>query len=185
MKTHFALAALAAVTFSATATAQTLKPGLWEVTQNMQGGGGPGESASAQARMQKEMAAMSPEQRKMVEQMMAKQGAKPGGAGGMSVRTCMTKEMAERNEVPAQKGDCKTTKQSKSGNTMKFSYTCANPPSTGEGEYTYMGSEAYKSKLVVSTTRGGKPETMTLEGSGKWLGADCGSIKPPAMPQKK
>ena len=118
---------------------------------------------------------------------MAKQGAKPGGApgGGMSVRTCMTKEMVERNEVPAQKGDCKTTKQEKKGNTMKFAYTCANPPSTGEGEYTYMGSEAYKSKMVVNTTRGGKPETMTMEGSGKWLGADCGSIKPPAMPPKK
>ena len=184
MKAHFALAALAAAMFSATASAQTLKPGLWEVTQSMQGGGGPGEAASAQARMQKELAAMPPEQRKKIEEMMAKQGMK-SGASGMSTRTCMTKEMVERNEVPAQKGDCKTTKQTKSGNTMKFAYTCANPPSTGEGEYTYMGSEAYKSKMVINTTRGGKPETMTLEGSGKWLGADCGSIKPPAMPQKK
>ena len=184
MKPLHALAALAAVLLSSTAAAQNLKPGLWEVTQNMQGGGGAGEAASAQARMQKEMAAMPPEQRKKIEEMMAKQGMK-SGAGGMSTRVCMTKEMAERNEVPAQKGDCKTTKQTKSGNTMKFAYACANPPSTGEGEYTYMGSEAYKSKMVINTTRAGKPETMTMEGSGKWLGADCGSIKPPAMPQKK
>jgi len=26
---------------------------------------------------------------------------------------------------------------------------------------------------------------MTMEGSGKWLGADCGAIKPIALPPKK
>ena len=100
MKSHYLAAAL--VAFASTAGAQTLKPGLWEVTHKMQSSSGQMEQGMAQ--MQQQMASMPPEQRKMVEEMMAKQGVKPGagGPGGMSVKTCMTKEMAERNELPAQ-----------------------------------------------------------------------------------
>ena len=44
--------------------------------------------------------------------MMAKQGVQTGSGspgGGMSMKICMTREMVERNEIPAQQGDCKTT----------------------------------------------------------------------------
>ena len=40
MKLHYALAALAAGTFSLSAAAQNLKPGLWEVTNNMKSASG-------------------------------------------------------------------------------------------------------------------------------------------------
>jgi hypothetical protein len=101
------------------AAAQTLKPGLWEVTNKMQGGSG--QMQNAMSEMQKQMASMPPEQRKMIEEQMAKSGVKMGAggpAGGMSMQICMTKEMVEKNEVPAQQGDCKTTSQARSGNTM-------------------------------------------------------------------
>ena len=166
------------------ASAQNLKPGLWEVTQKMQAGG---ETEKSMTQMQQQMASMPPEQRKMMEEMMAKQGMKmgAGGPGGMSAKTCMTKEMVERNEVPAQQGDCKTTSQARSGNTMKFAFTCANPPSSGEGQVTYVSPEAYTSRVTVNRTMKGKSEKMTVEGSGKWLGADCGSVKPPGQAAKK
>ncbi len=181
---RFAIAAALAASVLP-AGAQALKPGLWEVTNKMQSGTGQMENAMSQ--MQKQMASMPPEQRKMIEQQMAKSGVKMGAggpAGGMSVQICMTKEMTERNEVPAQRGDCKSTTQARAGNTMKMAFVCTNPPSSGEGEMTFAGSEAYSSRMAVSTQVDGKPEKMTMEGSGKWLGADCGTIKPMA-PQKK
>jgi hypothetical protein len=183
MKPHHLLAAALAVLASA-AGAQNLKPGLWEVTHKMQTGSGQMEESMAQ--MRKEMAGMPPEQRKMMEEMMGKQGgAKGGPAGGMSVKVCMTKEMVEKNELPAEQGDCKTTHQSRSGNTMKYGVACTNPPSSGEGQVTFTSPEAYSMKMVMSTKVDGKPEKMNMDGSGKWLGPDCGNVKPVMPPKKK
>lgn len=164
------------------ATAQNMKPGLWEITSKMQTGSG--EMERSMTKMQQQMASMPPEQRKMMEEMMAKQGTKMG-AGGTSVRMCMTKEMVERNEMPAQRGDCKTTSQARTGNTMKVAFTCTNPPSSGEGQITFVSSEAYTSKMAISTTVQGKPEKINVESAGKWLGADCGDVKPPGQATKK
>ena len=178
MKIRHALAAIA-VACPLAVSAQSMKPGLWEITHNTKGGVG-GQAADAQAKMQREMANMSPEQKKMMQEMMAKHGMQPGGGGGMSVKTCMTKEMIDRNEVPSQKGDCQTTKQQKTGNTMKFTVVCNNPPSTGEGQVTFLSPEAYTMKMAMQSKVDGKPQSMNMEASGKWLSADCGSIKPPA-----
>jgi hypothetical protein len=177
-KLHFVLATTLAMA-ALPAAAQTLKPGLWEVTNKMQGGSG--QMQNAMSEMQKQMASMPPEQRKMIEEQMAKSGVKMGAggpAGGMSMQICMTKEMVEKNEVPAQQGDCKTTSQARSGNTMKMAFACTNPPSSGEGQVTFNGSEGYKSMMTVNTQVQGKPEKVTMEGTGRWLGADCGNVKP-------
>ena len=183
MKAHHLFAAFAAVAFTCAAHAQTLKPGLWEITNDMKTGSGQMEQQMAQ--MQQQMAKMPPEQRKMMEEMMAQRGMKIGaGARGMTIKICMTKEMVERNDLGTQQGDCKTTQQSRVGNTMKMAFTCTNPPSSGEGQVVFTSSEAYSSKMAVTTAVQGKPEKISVEGSGKWLGADCGSIKPLVMPKK-
>ncbi|MEO5669753.1 MAG: DUF3617 domain-containing protein [Ramlibacter sp.] len=185
MKARHVLA-LAALAFASAASAQSLKPGLWEITQKVSSSSGEAEKAMAQ--MQQQLASMPPEQRKKMEEMMAARGLSPGGAGGgMSVKVCMTKEMAERAEAPMQhqSGDCKTTQQSRSGNTMKIAYACTTPPSSGEGEMTFTSPEAYNTKMVVNTTVRGKPEKMNMDSTGKWMGTDCGTVKPIVMPPKK
>lgn len=179
-----AIVATAALAFAtATAGAQTLKPGLWEITQKT--GSNP-QMDQAMAQMQQQMASMSPAQRKQMEEMMAKQGVQMSGgsSGGVSVKVCMTKEMVERNDIAANQGDCKTTSQQRSGNTMKMAYTCTKPPSSGEGEFTFVSPQAYRSKMTVTSMAQGKPEKMTIEGAGKWLGADCGAVKPMEPPKK-
>jgi hypothetical protein len=166
------------------AQAQTMKPGLWEMTNKMQGG--PGETEKAMAEAQKQMAAMPPEQRKMMQDMMAKQGVSigTGGSGAMSVNICITREMIDNNELSAPAGDCKTTNSPRVGNAMKVSYVCTKPPSSGEGQITFAGPEAFSSKMTVNSASGGKSEKMTMEGQGKWLSAECGAIKPVARPTK-
>ena len=187
MKSRYVLAAIAA-TFACSAGAQSLKPGLWEITNKMQTSGGQMEAQMAQ--MQQQMANMPPDQRKMVEEMMAKQGVKVGAGGpgsGMSVKICMTKEMVERDQLSMgqQRGDCQLTSQSRSGSTMKMAFACTNPPSTGEGQVTFTSSEAYNMKMVVNTQVQGKPERINMDGSAKWMGADCGTVKPLPMPPAK
>jgi hypothetical protein len=179
----FVIGALAFAAGAACAQSQ-LKPGLWEISHKMQSASGQMEQQMAQA--QERMANMPPEQRKMMEEMMAKRGVKmgSGGPGGMTVKVCMTKEMVERREMPTNRGECKTTKQSMSGSTMNVAFTCVNPPSSGEGQFTFNSPESYSMKMKVNTQVQGRPETMNMEGSGKWLGADCGDIQPPRMPAK-
>jgi hypothetical protein len=180
MPTRYLFAAFALV---ATATsAQTIKPGLWEIQNQMQGANG-GKMAKAMADMQKQLASMPPEQRKMIEDAMAKQGAQvsPGQGGGMAVKVCMTQEMVDRNDMGAQQGDCTHTSSARSGNTQKFSFSCTKPPSRGEGTVTFVSPEAYTVKIKTTATLKGQEETMDMQASGKWLGTDCGTVKPPSM----
>jgi hypothetical protein len=160
------------------AHAQTMKPGLWEVSQKMQMGST--DMNKEMASMREQMAQMPPEQRKMMEDMMAKQGASmgAGGPGAMGVKMCVTKEMAERDEVSMGQGDCTSTRSPRVGNTMKIAFTCSKPPSSGEGVITFNGSDTYSMKMVMNTTIKGKTEKMDMDATGKWLNAECGSVKP-------
>lgn len=182
MRSHLLPAALLLAAACAPAAAQSLKPGLWEVQSRMNNP----QMDQAMAEMQKQLAAMPPAERKQMEAMLARQGvgmAKPAAGGGMAMQVCMTREMVERNDVPMQEG-CKITSQQRSGNTTKMAFSCANPPSSGEGQFTHAGPEAYSSRMTVRTTVQGRTETTTMEGAGKWLKADCGNIKPVAPPRK-
>ena len=190
IKLHRFVIAAALTSGALGASAQALKPGLWEINNKISTSSGEMEKSMAEA--QKQLAGMPPDQRKMMESMMAKQGAAmpmgaPGGGLGTSVKICMTQEMVERNEVAAQQGDCKHTNTPRTGNTMKFSFVCTKPPSSGEGQMTFVSPQAYTMKMTLNNTVMGKPEAMKMDASGKFLSADCGSIKPPMppMPPKK
>lgn len=170
------LAAIAAASLAA--HAQSTRPGLWEMNSKM--GGNP-EIDAAMAQMQKQMASMPPEQRKMMEDMMAKQGVNiaAGPGGTMSMKVCITPEMAARQEMPTQtEGDCKTTITSRSANGMKMNFVCQNPPSSGEGTYTFNGDTSYTMKMVMQSVQNGKPQNVTIDGQGKWLSKDCGTVRP-------
>lgn len=165
------------------ASAQNMKPGLWEINHKMAGSGDMGaKMAAAQEQMQKQLASMPPEQRKQMEKMMADKGVAmaPGAApgGGNALRVCVSKEMAARNEPPPQQGDCKQDMLQKSGNTTKFKFTCSNPPASGEGEYTLISPEAYTMKMKTTAQVKGKAENMNMESQGKWISNDCGNLKP-------
>lgn len=168
---------------SASAFAQSTAPGLWEMQTKV--GGNP-EMDKAMAEMQKQLASMPPAQRKQMEAMMGKNGVGIGAGGAVSIKMCITPEMAAKSELPSHtEGDCTSTITSRSGNTLKSKFACKNPPTTGEGTYTFSGDKAFASKMVMQSVRNGKPETMTMEGQGKWLSADCGAVKPIQAPAKK
>ena len=181
MRSSFLAAAAALCLAALPAGAQVMKPGLWEISNKMGGG----QMDQAMAEMHKQMAQMSPAERKQMEEMMARQGVRmaPSAGGGMTVQMCMTKEMVERNDMPMQEG-CRMTQNTRSGNTMKMAFACTNPPSSGEGQVTFSSPEAYTSRMTMRMQEKGKTETMTMDTTGKWLKADCGNVKPFTPPKK-
>lgn len=159
--------------------AQDMKPGLWEHAVTMKSSGG--EMEAAMARMQEELARMPPEQRRQMEAMMAGRGIGMGAPGQAStMRLCITPEQAARGEMPTkEEGRCKRTNQSRSGKTVRFAFACeGEPPTRGEGEVTFVSSTQQRSAVTMTTTRGGRSEQMQMQSTSRWLGADCGNVKP-------
>lgn len=144
-----------------------MKPGLWEMTMKSNGG------AAAQ---------IPPE--KLEE--LRKRGINIPGAGA-PIRTCVTKEMAERDHpaMMSRSGpasDCQMKNPQQSGNTFSADMVCNGPTMQGQGttKVTYSG-DSYTSVSDFTGTARGRPINTHTEASGKWLGSDCGSVQPPAM----
>jgi len=162
------------------AQANNMKPGLWEVSSKL---GGSPEMDKAMAQMQAQLASMPPEQRKMMQDVMAKQGvgmaAGPGGT--MLSKVCITKEMLDRGQMPVQqRGTCNSTASNQSASGMDMSFSCTDPQASGQGRINFRGDSAYDMKMTMQSVQQGKPMTTTMEATGKWAGADCGGIKPMA-----
>jgi len=171
-------AVMALATFAA--NAQTQAPGLWEHTVSVKSA----EMDRAMAEMQNQMAAMSPEQRKQMEQAMASRGMSIGPQG-TTIKLCITKEDAARAAEPRLPRDCARQDVKRSGNTIKFKFECTKPhPSSGEGEMTFSSDKAYTGKATTIAEVAGKPQQTSVDMSGKWLAAECGDIKPTATPNK-
>lgn len=151
-----------------------LRPGLWEHAMTMKGGDG--QAAAAMAEMQKQMASMPAEQRKMIEKMMADKGVGIGPKG-TTVKVCMTKEDVARDQLPEQDG-CKQTVK-RSGDTWTVSFQCkGDPPSSGQGTVRMLSPTSYEGDFSINTVVDGKPERMQMSQKGKWLGANCGQLSP-------
>jgi hypothetical protein len=153
-----------------------LQPGLWEQSMTMKTASGEMEAKMAQMRQQ--LAGMPPEQRKMIEDMMAKQGVGMS-AGSNAIRICVSAEQAERGEMPQHDGHCKHEYLERTGTTVRYRFSCTStPPTSGEGEYTMTSPKAYNGRSSVVTQISGRPEKIDMTQTGQWLGADCGTIKP-------
>jgi len=180
MKSKHALLAATMMLSAVCASAQTQAPGLWEHTFKMTSPGG--EMEKAQAQMQAQLAAMPPEQRKKIEDMMKSRGVTMG-AQGTTAKFCLTKEQAAKPAEPHMTGDCKQADLKRSGNTMSYKFACTTPHQvSGEGSITYLSDKAYSGKSNVTTQVKGQPQQMAMDMSGKWLGADCGDVKPLGAP---
>lgn len=162
--------------------ASGMKAGLWEHSFTMKSKSGQLEKNMAE--MKKQMEKMPAEQRKFMEELMAKQGL--GLTSGMnSVKVCISKEQADNLEIPQKQSDnCTQEITSRTDKSVKMKFDCkGSNPSSGEGEFTLTSPTAYSGKAVINTTTMGKPDRMDMDQKGKWLSADCGSIKP--IPTKK
>jgi hypothetical protein len=189
----------AGVSLNAQAIHVDMKPGLWEHSFKFtEGSMGTITSAQqeqmtkAMEEMKKQMASLPPEQRKMMEDMMAKQGIKVSDKGidmaaqgvhiskdGTTVKACITQEDINRGDMPQADENCEQNITQVSATSFKATYVCKGEhPSHGEGEMTFQSDKAYTGKMKFTSEMNKKQETMEGESSGKWLSSDCGTIKP-------
>ncbi|MFT4196168.1 DUF3617 domain-containing protein [Ottowia sp.] len=158
-----------------------LKAGLWEsrtLKMAMDGKDMLPQMKAAREQMQKSLAGMPPEQRKKMEAMMGAQGADP-----TVQRLCVSAEMARKDQAlvprPA-RADCAEPRLNRSGNRTAFEFSCRQGGGTvtGKGETLAEGDQISTKVETVSTDAGGARHAMVAETQMKFVGADCGGLKP-------
>lgn len=177
-----ALAALGSLTLAQAAGAESLRPGLWEMTSKVAAANP--ETMQALSMAQQHMANMSPEQRKSIDQLLAQSGVKMNLAegGGVKLDFCLTKEQAANPQLPAgQPGQCTTTQTPVPGG-LNVSFKCSRPQSSGNGQVIYDGDKGYSMRMNVDSTVQGQAQHMTVESTGRWVAADCGSVQSTSPP---
>lgn len=151
-----------------------LKPGLWEMNMKSDA--------------MKNMPKISPEQMEQMRRMGVHVPQMQDG--GMVSKVCITKEMAERDQMPMaqNESDCQTKNYQRSGNSYSVDVVCNGPNLKGTGKMTgkMNGSESFSSAYDFKGMAHGQPINQKHESSGKWLASECGNVKPMAeAPIKK
>jgi uncharacterized protein YneF (UPF0154 family) len=190
---------IAGMSLNAQAIHVDMKPGLWEHTFKLSEGslgavtGMQTEQMNqAMEEMKKQLANMPPEQRKMMEDMMAKQGIKVSDKGidmaaqgvhiskdGTIVKACVTQAEIDSGEMPQADENCEQNITQVSPTVLKATYICKGEhPSQGEGQIVFQSNKAYTGTVKFTTEVNKKAQTIEGVQSGKWLSSDCGDIKP-------
>lgn len=184
MKTSAVLSIIISFTFcsSVFSASSDMRPGLWEHSFTVKSQSGKVEKAMGD--LKAKMAKMSPEQRKMMEEMMAKQGLGLNQQAN-AVKVCISKEQANNLEIPqGQNQYCTQEVVERTAKTIKMKFDCPGATHTsGEGEFTLTSPTTYNGKSVINTVVNNKSDRMDMVQKGKWLSANCGEIKP--IPTKK
>lgn len=162
------------------ASAQSVRPGLWELSNKVNTGDAQTDQALSAALSQ--LALLPPEQRARVETMMKQNGVsmpQAGSDGSLKLTACVTPEMAARKELPLnQQGQCTST-QTPVTDGLDVAFTCTNPASSGNGRIRFQSDRSYTMTMNVTNNSGAGPRSAVVESNGRWLSASC-----PAAPAK-
>ena len=157
------LVAGAVLPLSAQKSPLNIKPGLWEMSIQLDMGGAiPGV----------DMSKMPPEQKAKFEALMAAQKNKPH-----VVKSCVTQEEIDKYQVSEADKDtsCKTTVTKSTATLVEMSQTCSGPAAgTREARIEALTPTTMK---MVSKSTSGRGAGTTVNMDGKWLGTDCGDTK--------
>lgn len=160
---------------SATAVGFGLKPGLWEVSTKMKRGD---KEFDPQAEMKRHFEKMSPDQRKKMEAMMGKSGMGRSEAG---MKICHTKESLEQGKALGHRPDskCDTQIVNQTSSKMVMDFKCKDG-AKGTGEWNLKSDTNYDGRMMMTSKDGVASEIIQ---SGKFLSADCGTVKPFSLAQ--
>lgn len=183
MKLSFALALLAAgLVRAADPTPLDIKTGEWEYTVTMQMTGMPQQSAAQMPQIPADqLAKLPPDQRARVEAMLKQSGNMAAGKPTTTTnKNCVKKEdLTKMNPMGNQDKSCKMTVVNSSRGKFEAKVDCDSPEnkSTSTVSIEAVSSESSKFSIVSSGTANGQPVHMTVNGTGKWLGATCTDSK--------
>jgi hypothetical protein len=162
----------AAVSTVAAGATLDVRTGLWEVTSTGETTGMPPIPPEALARM-------PPQQRAQVQASIAAamgQSSKPD-----VTRSCITEKTLQRgmdfNE--RERANCKRTLLSSSSSQIDVRMECTGSEKTnGTFHIEAIDRQAIRGNLNLVVTNGANTMTIRRTMQGKWLGSDCGGVKP-------
>ncbi len=165
----------------------SVKPGLWEMRMVKQLKDGKDMTAQingAMAQMQDRLANMPPEQREKMEAMMKQHGA-PAMGGNGSVKMCITPDQARENKPLIDRAGCQPATVKRSGNRSSFEFNCTTNGMTtsSKGESTMSGDVISTVEDTTTHAATGDSHVLHTETEMKFLGADCGDVKPMPAPK--
>jgi hypothetical protein len=152
------------VVLTASAWAQSMqRPGLWEMTSTMSWQKSPMPGGMTM----------------------------PGG-GPHTTQVCLTKEMIDKYGTPppqSRNNQCQMSNIVKKGNGMSADWVCSGPMAgKGTVEATFTDPDHSTSKVHFLGSMQAGPNAMpieyTIDSASVFKGADCGSVKPIAIPKE-
>jgi hypothetical protein len=168
-------AALTASAAQAASVGLDVKTGLWEMTSSGETSGAP----PVPALPPEVLAQLTPAQRAQMKGAMA---AGMQQSGKRRVRKqCVTEETLKRgialDDKP--KGNCRETIVSNTATVMEMRLQCSGSM-RGDGTYRFeaVSREQVRGTVVMKVGNGGNTMTMKRVMSGRWLGPDCGNVRP-------
>ena len=169
----FAGLAVTALVQAAELTRPDVKPGLWEVTNNPQISGEMPIPAD-------QLAKMTAEQRARLQAAMQANTAK--GNKPRVYKECMTPEKIARGFETGPKGDdssCKRNVISSTAKELTLHDECSKQDrkTVTDLHFEVKGGKQMNGRINVVINSGGKTMTVNSTIQGKWLGANCGTVK--------
>ncbi len=147
-----------------------IKPGLWQAQSERKVDGK--QAPDVSDRLQN----LPPEVRKQVEATMRSKGIAMGPGGVAQI--CHTRESIDQGRWQGEQGRCKTDMLSRSAKSWKWRSTCKQPDAEIDGEAIFAGPESYTVKTALTMAIKGETRTTHTTIAAKWVGSDCGDLKP-------
>lgn len=173
VRTLLLAAAVVAPALAAHAERVALKHGLWEQTVTVEPMERPGGPALPNL---PDLEGLPPEQRAEIERSLAAMSGTP-----TIQRTCITPEMLAGWEGVAQaEGGCVREIRQQTPTRVVMSLVCDGGKTTGTMDFAAPSPERLTGTVTMQGERNGTRSTLTMKLASRWLGADCGTVKPPA-----
>jgi len=157
-----------------------VKPGLWERTVVT-------VSQLASTSPKPDLSGVAPEERKRLEQVMS--GGVTADRRTRVTEECVTPSMLEKWSALARDEpvkSCTRTIVTESSKQIKVTLSCGGGQTTGNIEYKASG-ERLEGKISFVSHEPEFDRVVKHDITSKWMGADCGSVKPlePGAPASK
>ncbi|HEX3432243.1 MAG TPA: DUF3617 domain-containing protein [Rhizomicrobium sp.] len=112
---------------------------------------------------------------------MKAMGMSTSGNHTYTTQHCMTAEEVAQDTPPTPRNNrgCSMTNVSHDAHTFTADLVCSGEGAQGRGhvEVTYDSNERYAGTYAFNGTMEGHPQTITSSFEGRWISADCGSVK--------
>lgn len=154
-----------------------IRTGLWELITKRTSTGMP-ELPSMPPEV---LATLPPAQRAQIENMMKTQ--RNVAPGVQAHKICVTQASLDKTPdfgMAGREAGCTRTKDSRSARGWQVQEVCdaGGAEQTMNIRYEVVNRETIKGFVDIGMRDGGDSITMKQEMTGRWLGADCGDVKP-------